>query len=156
MSDISNNNNEDIKRIHTYYTYYTYSQLKDVQASERRQHFTTSYSPTIHRLFCEAVHRSQPHYVKPNRVLEDFKIDYILKNLEDQRQPKLTQFFIKADQVNIAKKQVIVKKPEPKPIDYSKLNLEELQKHYTLARKLKQQGKMNSCAFELKRRGIRL
>jgi len=66
----------------------------------------------------------------------------------------MMQFFIKAEQVNIAKKQVIVKKPEPKPVDYSNLSLEELQTLYDYARKTNRLGQMQAAAFELKQRGI--
>jgi len=141
--------------IHTIHTYNTYIQLKDIQSKERRQHFTTSYSPTIYQRFREAVHRTQPYLVKPNRVLEDFMIDYIVKSIEDRKQPKITQFFINADQVNVAKKQVVIqKKPEPKPIDYSKFSLEELQSLFDTARKLNRMGQMQTIAYTMKKRGV--
>jgi len=152
-SDIHRNNNNDV---HTIHTYNTYNQLKDVQSKERRRHFTTSYSPTIYKRFREAVHRTQPYDVKPNRVIEDFMIDYVVKSAEDRKQPKLTQFFInKPEQVNIAKEQVVVQKPEQKPIDYSKLSLEELEGRYEVARKLNRMGQMQTIAFELKKRKFR-
>jgi len=155
LSDISNNNNIDIKSIHTYNTYNTYSQLKDVQASERRHPFTTTYSPTIYREFRKAVHLTQPYHITPNRVLEDFMIDYIVRASKDQKQPKITQFFInKPQQVNIAKEQVIVQKPRLNNINYSELSLKELQDHYDKARALNQMGKIQTIAYELKKRGI--
>ena len=149
MSHISNNNNIDKKSI---YIYNIYSQLKDVQAREKRHQFNTTYSPTIYKEFKKAIHSTQPYNVTPNHVLEDFMIEYIMKASEDQ-QPKLTQYFIKADQVNIAEKQVVISKPEP-AIDYSSLSLEELQELFERAKTLHQHGKMNVLAFELKKRGI--
>ena len=139
--------------IRTYiHTVRTYNNNNNNNNSERRKHITTTFLPSIWREFRKTVRYQEDYDVHPNHVLEAFMLDYIHEHSFNKNQPRITQFFIKAEQVNVAEKQVVV--PEPDPIDYSKLSLEELQSLFDKAKKLNRLGQMQAAAFELKQRGI--
>jgi len=142
--------------IHTYIQYiHTYNNNNNNK--RKRVHTTTTFIPEIWYEFKEIVRQVEDRGVHANHVLEGFMLRYITEHAATPNQPQLTQFFINADQVNIAKEQVVVEKPKREEIDYSKLSLEELQElydKYTRWGPHKHLGPYSMVIGELKKRGI--
>lgn len=141
-----NNNNN----VCTYNTYI--HTLLSQRKKERKAHSTISISPTVWHEFQTQVKLTDP-FSNASQKLEDFMVDFIVHAVQDRGQPKITQFFIKANQVNIAEKQVVVKRERKRP-DYSKMDLEELERQYRLARTRRDSTTIQLIAFEFKKRGI--
>ena len=147
----SNNNNNDSNTIHTYNTYI--HTLEELIKKERKTHTTISVSPSLWREFQRQVRIVDP-FSNASEKLNSFMFRFVVHAIQDRRQPKITQFFIKASQVNIAEKQVIVKPKKHKRPDYSKLSLEKLQETYEQAKARTDVVAVQLLAFELKKRGI--
>jgi len=152
FSDVlhSNNNNND-NSIHTYNTYI--HTLEELIKKERKAHTTISVSPSLWREFQRRVRIVDP-FSNASEKLSNFMFKFVAHAVRDRHQPKITQFFIKAKQVNIAQKQVINKPKKRKRIDYSKLSLEKLQETYDRAKACRDVVAVQLLAFELKKRGI--
>jgi len=142
------------KKIHTYNTYNTYNQsikefLEDTH-NQLKTHMTITVAPIVKRKFRLALLQNDP-FSNMSEELERFMVAYVVDAMENQRQPKITQFFINKPQtVNIAEK-VTVNKSEPLP-DFSKMSDQELQESYDRAVAQQRHGRGMTLAFELKKR----
>lgn len=132
-----------IHTIHTIHTYiHTYRADHNEQnptfndflrwiKTQSKKHVTTTFPPLLWDVFRECVSKRETFNVKPNHVLENFMKNYVkitFKQLNHQTQ--LSIFINKPEQVNIAKKQVIIKKHKKKPVDYSKHSFDQLEEAY--------------------------
>ena len=152
-----NNNNND-KILYTYYTIHSVDP-EDVDELSRMRGVQQSFycSRELKHIFTEAVLLSDPTS-NVSDVFRRFMVNFIkdFKKREDKPQIKITQYFIKAEQVNIAEKQKVsnaVAKSEPLP-DFSSMTIEELQELYDKTVGPQNYARRMTLAFELKKRGI--
>lgn len=89
--------------------------------------------------------------VNPSNTVEIGKL-VIERNVRSRR--RLVVEETKEVREVVQKEKRVVQKPKRKPIDYSKLSLEELQSLFDKTRKLNRMGQMQTIAFEMKKRGI--